>query len=105
MDFIYISDIARANLLALQSGVSDDVFNVASGQETSLLELWRTLQRVTHADHLEPEFLPERRVNNVRRRLGGVQRAAAHLGFRATVDLEEGIRQLVAWRQAELCMT
>ena len=60
MDFIYISDIARANLLALQSTVTDDVFNVASGHETSLLELWQTLQRVTHADHLEPEFLPER---------------------------------------------
>jgi len=71
MDFIYISDIARANLLALQSAVTDDVFNVASGRETSLLELWQTLQRVTHAYHLEPEFLPERRVNNVRRRLGG----------------------------------
>jgi len=102
MDFIYISDIARANLLALQSTVTDDVFNVASGHETSLLELWQTLQRVTHADHLEPEFLPERSVNNVRRRLGGVQRAAEQLGFRATVGLEEGIRQLVAWRQEEL---
>jgi UDP-glucose 4-epimerase len=102
MDFIYISDIARANLLALQSTVTDDVFNVASGHETSLLELWRTLQRVTHADHLEPEFLPERSVNNVIRRLGGGQRAADQLGFRATVDLEEGIRQLVAWRQEEL---
>ena len=102
MDFIYISDIARANLLALQSTVTDDVFNVASGHETSLLELWRTLQRVTHADHLEPEFLPERSVNNVVRRLGGGQRAAEQLGFRATVDLEEGIRQLVAWRQEEL---
>ena len=102
MDFIYISDIARANLLALQSAVTDNVFNIASGRETSLLELWQTLQRVTHAYHLEPEFLPERHVNNVRRRLGGGQRAAEQLGFRATVDLEEGIRQLVAWRQEAL---
>jgi UDP-glucose 4-epimerase len=102
MDFIYISDIARANLLALQSTATDDVFNVASGRETSLLELWQALQRVTHAYHLEPEFLPERRVNGVRRRLGGVRRAAERLGFRATVDLEEGIRQLVAWREEAL---
>ena len=102
MDFIYISDIAWANLLALRSAVTDDVFNVASGHETSLLELWQTLQRVTHAYHLEPEFFPERRVNDVRRRLGGGQRAAEQLGFRATVDLEEGIRQLVAWRQEAL---
>src|SRR5262245_24935611 len=102
MDFIYISDVARANLLAMKSDACDEVFNVASGHETSLLELWQTLQRVTHAYHLEPEFLLERRVNNVRRRLGGVERAAAQLGFRATVDLEEGVRRLVAWRQEAL---
>jgi len=102
MDFIYIGDVARANLLAMQSTVSDDVFNVASGRETSLLELWQTLQRVTNAYHLEPEFLPERQVNNVRRRLGGVERAATQLGFRATTDLEEGVRQLVEWRQQAL---
>jgi nucleoside-diphosphate-sugar epimerase len=102
MDFIYISDVARANLLAMQSGASDEVFNVASGRETSLLELWQTLERVTKASPLDPEFLPERQVNNVRRRLGGVKRAAEQLGFQATVDLEEGLRQLIAWRQAEL---
>jgi UDP-glucose 4-epimerase len=102
MDFIYISDVARANLLAMKSNACDEVFNVASGCETSLLELWQTLQRVTQAYHLEPEFLPERWVNNVKRRLGGVQRAAKQLDFQATVDIEEGLRQLAAWRQAEL---
>lgn len=102
MDFIYISDIARANLLALKSDATDDVFNVASGRETSLLDLWYMLQRVTHAYHLKPEFLPERRVNNVTRRLGDGQRAASQLGFRATVDLEEGVRRLVAWRKEAL---
>ena len=66
------------------------------------IELWKTLQRVTHAYHLKPEFLPERRVNNVRRRLGEGERAAAQLGFRATVDLEEGVRRLVEWRRHKL---
>jgi UDP-glucose 4-epimerase len=86
----------------MKSDACDEVFNVASGYETSLLELWQILQRMTQAYHLEPEFLPERWVNNVRRRLSGVQRAVKQLGFQATVDLEEGIRQLAAWRQAEL---
>ena len=38
MDFVYVDDVARANILALQSDVSDEVFNVASGTETSLID-------------------------------------------------------------------
>ena len=41
MDFVYVEDIARANLLAMKSDRDDDVYNVASGTETTLLELWR----------------------------------------------------------------
>ena len=86
----------------MQSGATDAVFNVASGSETSLLGLWRTLQRVTGAYHLEPEFLPARAVNNVVRRLGDTTRAADQLRFRAKVHLEAGIRRLVEWRQKSL---
>src|SRR5262249_30656052 len=46
MDFVYVEDVARANLLAARAGVSDAVFNVASGVETSLVELAGTLLRV-----------------------------------------------------------
>ena len=46
MDFVYVDDVARANILALQSDVTDDVFNVASGIETSLNELAAALPRV-----------------------------------------------------------
>ena len=46
MDFVYVDDIARANILALRSGRSDDVYNVASGTETSLLGLWQAMQDV-----------------------------------------------------------
>jgi UDP-glucose 4-epimerase len=100
MDFVYAEDIARANLLAMQSDSQDDVYNVASGQETSLLELWRALQRVTGAYHLAPEFHPPRKVNPVPRRLADITRARADLGFVAEVSLDEGLRRLIAWRQA-----
>src|SRR4029079_8945814 len=43
MDFIHVRDIARANILAARSKVTDDVFNVASGTETSLLQLAQAL--------------------------------------------------------------
>lgn len=102
MDFIYASDIARANLLAMTSDRTDDVYNVASGTETTLLELWQTMQRVTGASHLTPSFHPPRRVNAVPRRLADTLRAERELGFRAEVGLEEGLRELAVWRRTLL---
>jgi UDP-glucose 4-epimerase len=100
MDFVYIEDVARANLLALESEVQDDVFNVASGTETSLRELAAALVRVMGAEHLAPEFGPERAVNPVPRRLASTCKAEEVLGFRAEIGLEEGLRRLVKWWQA-----
>ena len=98
MDFVYVEEIARANVLAMTSDREADVYNVAGGTETSLLELWRTIQRVTGAYHLTPDFRPARKVNPVPRRLADTTRARAELGFVAQVPLEEGVRRLVAWR-------
>ena len=98
MDFVYIEDVARANVLAARSDVSDQVFNVASGTETSLLDLARMLLWVMGSD-LEPEHAPERKVNPVPRRLADTAAAEHRLGFRAQVGLEEGLRRLVDWWQ------
>jgi UDP-glucose 4-epimerase len=100
MDFVYSEDIARANLLAATSPVTDRVYNVASGAETSLLDLARTLLTVMGSD-LQPEFGPARTVNNVNRRIADTRAAAEDLGFVAEVDLATGLRRLVEWWQAE----
>ncbi len=99
MDFVYIDDVARANVLALQSDVSDEVFNVASGTETSLNDLAAALLRVMGSD-LKPEYGPERKVNPVSRRLADTSKAERMLGFRAAFGLEEGLRRLVEWWRA-----
>lgn len=96
MDFVYIDDIARANVLALQSDISDEVFNVASGTETSLNELAAALLRVM-GSNLVPEYGPERKVNPVSRRLADTTRAEERLGFKSTVGLDEGLQRLVSW--------
>lgn len=97
MDFIFVQDIARANILALESDREDDVYNVASGREVSLLGLWRAIQEMTRAYHLEPEFHPARKVNPVPRRLADPRRARDELGFVAEVSLEEGLGRLRDW--------
>lgn len=99
MDFIYATDIARANVLAAQSDATDEVFNIASATETSLNDLAAALVEVMGAE-LEPEYGPERSVNPVPRRLADVTAARDRLGFEAQVDLHAGLRELVAWWRA-----
>jgi len=96
MDFVCVPDIARANVLAAQSDVVEGTFNIASGTETSLLELAQTLLRVMDSD-LGVEFGPARTVNNVARRLADVSAARHDLGWKSTIGLEDGLRQLVEW--------
>jgi nucleoside-diphosphate-sugar epimerase len=100
MDFVFVPDIACANILAAESDASDVVLNVASGVETSLNDLAAALLRAMGAS-LPVEHGPERKVNPVPRRRADTRRAAKTIGFRATTGLEEGLRQLVAWRKAE----
>lgn len=100
MDFVHIRDIARANLLAAKSDVTDEVFNVASGEETSLNELAAMLTKVMGYT-MEPEHQPARKVNNVTRRLADTGKAERLLGFKTEISLEEGLRDLVAWWRHE----
>jgi nucleoside-diphosphate-sugar epimerase len=99
MDFVYVEDIARANMLAMRSDISDEVFNVACGVETSLNDLAYALLNVMGSD-LQPEYGPERKVNPVPRRLADTSKAREMIGFEAQVQLEEGLRRLVEWWRA-----
>ena len=99
MDFVFVTDIARANVLAAETDVTDAVFNVASGVETTLNELAHTLLRVMGSD-LPVEHGAERAVNKVPRRLADVSSARDELGFTAEVGLEEGLTRLVNWWRA-----
>lgn len=101
MDFVDVRDIARANVLAAESDLTDEVFNVASGTETSLKELAQGLLEAMGASGLEPEHGPARAVNGVTRRLAETGRAAERLGFTARIDLRTGLRDLVDWWRAE----
>jgi UDP-glucose 4-epimerase len=96
MDFVCVPDIARANVLAAESEVVEGTYNIASGVETSLLQLAEALLRAMDSD-LGVEHGPERTVNGVARRLADTSAAKRDLGFQATIGLEEGLRRLVDW--------
>jgi UDP-glucose 4-epimerase len=100
MDFVFINDVARANILSLQSDVTDEVFNVGTGVQTNLNQLCAALLKISSSS-LKPEYREARAVANVTRRRAAIEKAEKMLGFRATISLEDGLRQLTEWRNNE----
>lgn len=100
MDFVYVGDVARANVAALQSDASDEVLNVASGTQTTLNALSALLCEIMGRPDLHAEHREERKVNPVRHRLGATERARERIGFATIVPLREGLEQLVSWKRA-----
>ena len=100
MDFVHVTDVARASVMAALADVSDAVFNVGTGVEMSLNDLARMLLKVMGSS-LQPQHADARKVNPVPRRLASIDAAARALGFRAEVDLEDGLRGLVEWWRRE----
>ena len=96
MDFVYVKDVARANVAALLSEVSDEAFNIGSCQETSLKLLLHLLLKVNHSK-LVPEFREENTTNPVSRRLADHTKARKLLQFEPTVNLEKGLLELSQW--------
>jgi UDP-glucose 4-epimerase len=92
-----VADIARANISAAKSDCTDDVFNIASAQETSLNQLAKELCTAMDRPELIPEHGPERSVNSVPRRLADITAAAQRLDWKPEIDLTDGLRGLVDW--------
>jgi UDP-glucose 4-epimerase len=96
MDFVYVKDIAKANVAALQADVTDEVFNIGNCEETSLKELLVTFLQVNDSS-LQPEYREENSVNPVSRRLAGIEKARKLLDFRPATTLEAGLKELSIW--------
>jgi UDP-glucose 4-epimerase len=96
MDFVYVGDIAKANIAALQEDVTDEVFNIGNREETSLKELLVVLLKVNNSN-LTPEFREENSINPVSRRLADISKAKKLLHFTPTVSLEKGMKSLTEW--------
>lgn len=99
-DFIYVGDVAQANVLAMQADASGSNYNVGRGTGTSIKELCELLLKLT-GSNLKIDYQPagETFVTN---RIGSVEAAERDLGFRWSVDLEAGMRRLIEWRRTDM---
>jgi UDP-glucose 4-epimerase len=99
-DFVYVKDIARANVAAMRGNVSDVALNVATGVKTSIRQIVEMLQEIVGSD-LKTDYLPASQVF-VTDRLGSPDRARELLGFEAQTSLREGLSELVNWRASRI---
>jgi len=97
-DFVFVRDVARANILALKAGISDAFFNVGTGERTSIRELAELLLRLT-GSKLEVEYLPGG-TTFVTNRVGSIENSRKDLDFTAITPLEDGMKELISWRTA-----
>jgi UDP-glucose 4-epimerase len=93
-DYIYVGDVVSAALAAAASDATGPI-NVGTGRETDVLELARLLGELDGADGFDPEFAPPR-TGEVEQISVDPTRAGRELGWRAEVELEEGLRLTLA---------
>jgi UDP-glucose 4-epimerase len=98
-DFVYVGDVARANVLALESAVSDTAYNIVSGVPVIVRELIETVLRVEGYPILV-EFVPRPGKELVSYRRFSGEKARRELDFVPEIGLEEGLSRLIAWAKA-----
>jgi UDP-glucose 4-epimerase len=100
-DFVAVEDCARANLCAMNASMTDRFYNVGTGKRTSLKEIAHKLLSLTGSN--QPiNYAPQSQATLVRNRIGSPVRARDEIGFETDIDLDEGLRRLIAWRRLQI---
>lgn len=96
-DFVYVGDVAQANLLCLNGPArAGDVYNISSGEELSVLDIFQILSKELENSKVKPRFAPKR-PGDVRRTLADIRKAKKELGYKVTVPFRHGIKQTLEW--------
>ncbi len=96
-DFIHVSDIVQANLLAMKSPKADDeVLNVGTGRASSVVQIAETLAQL-YERPVKPALVQKFRAGDIRHCYAEISKIQRLLGFQPRVRLEDGLRDLVAW--------
>ena len=96
-DFVAVEDCGLANVCAMKSEATDENYNVGTGIRTSLKELAELILDITGCD--KPiNYAPRSQATLVKNRIGCPKKASEEIGFNSTLDLREGLKQLIEWR-------
>lgn len=100
-DFIFVEDMARGLMACALNGVAGGVYNLATGRETSILELATLINEYT-GNRTPLDLRPARDWDRSGKRFASTDKAARELGFTAQIEIREGIRQTVEWTKANM---
>jgi nucleoside-diphosphate-sugar epimerase len=95
-DFIYVDDIVEGLVACALKGNPGDVYNLASGDETTIQELSEKINHLT-SNPTPIQFSPARTWDRSGKRFGCTQKANKALGFKASVTLDEGLKKTIDW--------
>jgi nucleoside-diphosphate-sugar epimerase len=102
-DFIYIDDIVRGLILCTKKGKPGEVYNLASGVETSINELALRVNKL--AGNLVPiQYGPRRKWDQSGRRFGSTQKAKKKIGFEARINLSKGLADTIEWTEQNILL-
>lgn len=100
-DFVAVEDCASANLCGMRATTAGEFYNVGTGTRTSLKEVAERLLNLTGCN--EPvRYAPRSQATLVRNRIGSPVKAEREIGFKAAINLDEGLRRLIDWRRAHI---
>ena len=102
-DFVHVSDVARACRLALEvEGARDQVLNVGSGRQYTVLEIARAMAEVLGREGIEPEVTGNYRVGDIRHCFADITLARRVLGYEPAMPFEQGLIELAAWLEGQV---
>ncbi len=98
-DFVFIKDVVNASILALNKKLESygECFNIGSGKEISIIELFHKIKKIIGKD-IEPEF-KKQRFNEVKYSCAIIDKASKMLGFKPEFSLDEGLKEMIEWFQ------
>lgn len=95
-DFIYVEDMARGLMACAVNGEPGEVYNLATGRETSILHLAEAINRLAGND-TPADIRPARDWDRSGKRFASTQKAKSELGFSASIEIETGLERTVEW--------
>jgi dTDP-L-rhamnose 4-epimerase len=101
-DFVHVSDVARACLLALKSRGSSQVYNIGSGVSRTILSVADDLARAVGRPHIEPQIAGKYRAGDIRHCFADIGKARREFGYAPQIDFEDGLSELAEWLAGQI---
>ena len=103
-DFVHVSDIVQANMLAFEAdagAIAGQVFNVGTGRPTNLIELLELLEKALDASGIEPIIPGQFRTGDIRHCYADISRISGALGYQPAIDFDTGLTELAGWMRTQ----